>query len=236
MLLWSDKFRPLIYLSVSVTLLGVAGFAFLPDGQLRLIAGIFAMAGLGGAVTSARCGFAFAANNSERLIGMTVMFFSVAGIYYLSSTDYGVTFVTIILPVILAVLLTVCLLLFREKDFDVKKESDKTDAKGLYWALAFFIAYFAIDGYIWRLVDNTDTLNFAFMVAGMLIAGMVFFILLLLCKMNVWHIWNIFFLFAVVMAVLAVFERQMGTAVPHYLFSGLSLIRKELCSQRSLYR
>lgn len=238
MLLWSDKFKHLIRLSVVVMLVGFAGFVFLPNGIPHLIFGILAMAGLGGAVTSARCGFAFAANNAERLIGMTSIFFSVSVIYFLASIPQGEILVTKILPLILAVLLSVCLLLFKEKDFEVKKESTKADAKGLYWALALFIAYFAIDGYIWRLIDNTDIGNFAFTVIGMVVAGIIFFTALVLIRLNVWHLWNMFFLFTVIMAVLAAFTPQIGSAAPHYLFSGLSLLGWPLsiymlaCAQR----
>lgn len=238
MLLWSDKFKPLIYISAAVMLFGFAGFIFIPDGLLRLIFGIFAMSGLGGAVTCARCGFAFAANNAERLIGMTVMFFSVAGIYLMSSVSWAAQIVKVILPIVLAGLLTVCLFRFKENDFEVKKETTKTDVKGLYWALAFFIVYFAIDGYIWRLIDNAVFGEFVFVIIGMCLAGAVMFSLIVWCKLNVWHIWNIFFFFTISTAVLAVFSPQMGTVIPHYLFAGLSLIGWPLaiymlaCAQR----
>lgn len=229
MLLWSERFKPLIWISAAATLLGFVGYTFLPAGLLRLTFGIIAMAGLGGAVTSARCGFAFAANNAERLVGMCVMFFSTAVIYLLSSISAAASIVTTVLPVILAVLLTACLLLFKEKDFEVKKEATKGDAKGLYWAFALFLAYFAIDGYIWRQISFESTSLFVFVVIGMMLAGLMLFVSLVWGKLNVWHLWNIFFLFAVAMAILAVFAPQMGTSVPHYLFSGLSLIGWPLC-------
>lgn len=238
MLLWSDKFKSLVWVSSVIMLFGFTGFVLLPDGYLRLIFGIFAMAGLGGAVTSARCGFAFAANNAERLIGMTVMFFSVSVIYFLSSVNGGVYVITTVLPLMLSALLAVCLFLFKEKDFDVKKEATKGDAKGLYWAFAFFMVYFAIDGYLWRLIDTNNSPAFSYLIVGMVLAGMILFVLLVWGKLNVWPLWNIFFLFTVIMAVLAVFAPQIGSDVPHYLFSGLSLIGWPLsiymlaCAQR----
>lgn len=238
MLLWSDKFKPLIYISVAVMLVGFLGFVLIPGGSLQLIFGILAMGGLGGAVTSARCGFAFAANNVERLIGITAMFFSVAGVYLLSGFDFGAHIITTVFPLVFAVLLSVCLLLFKEKDFEVKTETTKADKKGMYWALAFFIVYFAIDAHIWKSVNDTVFSDFRFMIIGMCLAGVILFVSLAWWKLNVWHIWSLFFFFAVTMSVLAVFAPQMGTNIPHYLFAGLSLIGWPLaiymlaCAQR----
>lgn len=75
MLLWSDHFRRLVRGSVVLMACGYVPCLFLPDGTLRLCFGILGNIGLGGAVTSSRCGFAFACNNVERILGMVVMFF-----------------------------------------------------------------------------------------------------------------------------------------------------------------
>ncbi|MDR1131994.1 MAG: hypothetical protein LBL15_06210 [Oscillospiraceae bacterium] len=62
---------------------------------------VLAYAGLGGAVTSARCGYAFAANNAERLVGMVLMFVAVAVICFLGALHISGAAVTHILPVLL---------------------------------------------------------------------------------------------------------------------------------------
>ena len=238
MMLWSDRFRPLIHISVAMMLVGFAGFVLLPVSPLQLIFGILAVSGLGGAVTCARCGFAFAANNPERLIGITFMFFSVAGVYLLARFDFGAQIITTIFPLVLAVLLSICLLLFKGKDFEVKSEITKADKKGIYWALAFFIVYFALDAHILRSVNDTVFSDFLFFIIGMCLAGVILFVSFAWWKLNVWYIWNLFFFFAITMSVLAVFAPKMGTDVPHNLFAGLSLIGWPLaiymlaCAQR----
>jgi DNA-binding CsgD family transcriptional regulator len=224
MLLWSNRFKHLIHVSVVVMVTGFIPFLFLPDGYLRLAFAIVFFAGLGGAVTSARCGYAFAVNNVERLVGMMVMFGSVAVIYFLGALKVSGVVVTHILPILLLTALVICLLKFREGDLEAKEESTKADAKGLYWALAYMIAFFAIDGYNWGLVDVYFQSGYILLCVGMVIAGAVFFAVLAWFKRNVWHVWNLFFVFAAAMALSAVLTPRIGTAAPQYFFSGLSLI------------
>jgi DNA-binding CsgD family transcriptional regulator len=224
MLLWSNRFKHLVHISVAVMVVGFLPFLFLPDGYLRLVFAIVAYAGLGGAVTSARCGYAFAVNNIERLVGMMVMFGSVAIIYFLGALKVTGIAVTHILPILLLAALVICLLKFKEGDLEAKEESTKADAKGLYWALAYMIAFFAIDGYNWALVDADFQPGYILLCVGMVIAGVIFFAVLVWLKKNVWHVWNLFFVFAMVMAVLAVLAPRIGTVAPQYFFSGLSLI------------
>jgi DNA-binding CsgD family transcriptional regulator len=58
----------------------------------------------------------------------------------------------------------------------------------------------------------------------MVIAGIIFFAVLVWLQKSVWHVWNLFFVFTVAMAVLAVLTPRIGSAAPQYFFSGLSLI------------
>ena len=44
--------------------------------------------------------------------------------------------------------MAVCLLRFREEALELKTSSDTAGTKGLYWALVYFIAYFAVDRFI----------------------------------------------------------------------------------------
>ena len=57
MLLWSDRFRHLIFISIGVLIIGFIPLLFLPAGYPKLVFGIIAWTGLGGCVTSARCGY-----------------------------------------------------------------------------------------------------------------------------------------------------------------------------------
>lgn len=229
MLLWSERFKPLIWISVVVMVVGFVPMVFLPMGYGRFIFGCLALAGLGGAVTSARCGFAFAANNAERLIGMVLMFFSAAVVRFIALSGMTGVFMTHILPLLLAAALAFCLLRFREQDMDVKEVSTKSDSKGLYWALAYFIAFFGIDGYSGALIDMTAQGGYVWYILGMLIAGIVLFGTMVWLKLNIWNLWNLFFLFSIGMGLLAVFTPQIGTHIPASLFNGLSCIGWPLC-------
>lgn len=229
MLLWSSRFKNLIRVSVGIMIAGFIPFAFLPLGYARLGFGILFYIGLGGAVTSARCGYAFATNNAEKLFGMIFMFFSVAVMRFVNSRGADGIFVSYILPFLLLAALSVCLLMFRENDFEVKAESTKSDAKGLYWALAFFIAYFAIDGFNAALVDSSFRDEYVFLFIGMLLAGLLLFMSLTRFRFSTWHIWNLFFVFSVGMGLFAAFASQLGTLKPEYFFCGLSLMGWPLC-------
>ena len=178
MLCWSPRFKPLILLSSGLFAAGFIPALFLPEGVLRLIFACAGMFGLGGAVSACRCGYAFVSNNSERLTGMSLMIILVALIH---RTDWAGTenaFTNQVLPIIVIALLIFCLLRFKEEDFDVREETGPEDKKGLYWAFAFFTAYFAIDGFIYDLANTSIETKPTFMFAGLIIAGIMLFIML----------------------------------------------------------
>lgn len=229
MLLWSKRFKPLIWISVSVMILGFVPFILMPESDLRLLFAVIAYAGLGGAVTSARCGYAFAINNAERFVGILFMFLACTVVRQVNDETANELFWAQILPMLLVIALSVCLILFREKDLEVKEESSKTDAKAMYWALAYFIMYFAVDGFTWSLLDSSLRSEYNWLLAGTLISAALLVIMLVVLKLNVWHIWNVFFISTLIMAVFAVLSGQMGTSKPHYFFSGLSIIGWPLC-------
>ena len=222
MLLWSKRFKPLVWVSVIVMILGFVPYILLPESSYRLLFGILAYSGLGGAVTSARCGYAFAINNAERLIGMLFMFFSCAVIRYIDADDANPVFSAQVLPMLLLIALSICLIMFKEKDLEVKEESSKSDANAMYWALAYFMMYFTIDGYNWGLLDSDNRPEYKWLLAGLLIAGAVLVLMMTVLKLNVWHVWNLFFVVTVAMAILLILADRIGSYKPQYFFSGLS--------------
>lgn len=222
MLAWGNRFRGLLRLSVGLMVLGFFPFVLLPMGLPRAICALVFYIGLGGAVTGARCGFAFAANNSERLLGMVGMFLAVAGLRFVRSLGAEGAFVTYVLPLCLLAGLCWCLLQFREEDFSVKEEAG--DKKGLYWAFAFFALYFAFDGYNAALVEGYRNPDFLYFFLGMLAAAGLLFACLGHYRINPWHLWNVFFLASFGMGLLAHFAPQLGTQKPQYLFGGLSML------------
>lgn len=222
MLLWSKRFKPLVWASVSVMVLGFVPYILLPESDLRLVFAIVAYAGLGGAVTSARCGFAFAVNNAERLVGMVIMFFSCAVVRYIDADTANPVFWAQVLPMLLVIALSICLIMFREKDLEVRESSDKADAGAMYWALAYFMMYFTVDGYMWGILDSDNRAEYKFLLAGLFIAGAVLVLMMTVLKLNVWHVWNFFFAVTVAMALFTVFADRIGSRKPQYFFSGLA--------------
>lgn len=224
MLLWSKRFKHLVYISVAVMLAGFLPFIFLPEGHVRLAFAVLAFAGLGGAVSAARCGYAFAANNAERLVGMLIVMGISAAFYFMKAMKAGGPLVTQLLPLLVLGVLAFCLLKFKEKDLEAKEESTQTDAKGLYWALAYFIAYFAFRGYIGNQATQRSSLDYTLLGVGLLVSILIFAAVLVFVRKSIWHIWNLFFLFSILAAVFALFRPQMGTDAPFYLFNGLHII------------
>ena len=222
MLLWSERFRHLIRISVAVTLAGFVPLLFLPEGIARLLFGLLAMTGLGGAVTCARCGFAFAANNAERLLGMFFASFGVAGVMLLDALQIRKWFAALLLPALLLAFLSGCLLRFRESDLEVKPESNKADAKGLYWALVLMMAYMGMDGYIFGLIDMQNRMGCLLFIVGFLVAVCFLFVTFVWLRINVWHLWTLFFVFSTTMAILAIAAPQPGSALPLHFFCGLA--------------
>ncbi|MBO4749086.1 MAG: helix-turn-helix transcriptional regulator [Lachnospiraceae bacterium] len=230
MLLWNDHFKHLLRISVVIMLLGfLSAMIVSPSGKPYLLLCMIGYAGLGGAVTSARCGFAFVANNAERLFGMLIMFLGNAAVYFLDSVLPEGCFVEIVIILFFLGSLAFLLLTYKEEDFEVKKETTKADTKGIYWALAYFIAYFMIDGYVWNLVDYSKTSQYRVICLGMLFAAGILVLLLANLKLNVWHAWNVFFVFAVIMSLFAIFAPSIGTDYPEYFMIGLTLMGWPLC-------
>ncbi len=229
MLLWSRRFKHLVWISVLVMIAGFVPFILLPDSDFRLLYSVTAYAGLGGAVTSARCGYAFALNNAERLLGIVIMYLSCTVVRYIDTSNFNELWWAQVLPMLLVIALSVCLIMFREKDLEVKEESSSADAKSMYWALAYFIMYFAVDGYTFALLDSSNRPAYKFLLAGTLLSATLLIVMLAVLRLNVWHVWNVFFVSTLVMAVLAVLTKQIGSACPHYFVSGLSLTGWPLC-------
>lgn len=229
MLLWSKRFKKLVNIAVIIMVVGYIPFLLLPVGTLRTVFALLLYIGLGGAVTSCRCGFAFAANNAERFVSMLINFFSCAIIRYVRSLGADGFFVTYILPSLLLVGMCVCLMLFKEDDFEVREEADKKCEKGLLWAFALFTLYFGVDSYNASLVTGKNNPDFLLFFIGMVIAGAILFIAIAKFKLNTWHIWNVFFIAAFCMGLFAYFAPQLKTEKPEYFSAGLSMIGWPLC-------
>jgi DNA-binding CsgD family transcriptional regulator len=229
MLLWSERFRHLIYVSLTVVVLGFVLFYVAPGGVPKLLCSVIMMSGLGGCVTSARCGFAFAANNTERLLGVVVALGGRAIMNFVDAllpddSFWDTALFGYIFPTLFLGGLVVCLLRFREADLEVKEKATPDDSRGLYWALAIFIAYFALEGYS-GFIEDTGYANDIFLSGlGKLVAIALFMVVLLLLKKNIWHIWNLFFAIFIAAAVLATFSHGPGVNASIHFLLGISEI------------
>ena len=229
MLIWTEKFRALLRTSALVMLLGFVPYIFLPQGRTRFLCGLLGYAGLGGAVTGARCGYAFAANNEERFLGILFVFFSVMLARLAKALGANGIIITYILPLTLLLLLFFCLIRFREEDFEVKQEETEEDTKGLYWAFAYFVIYFAVDGYIGELSDSACQSDYLFVIMGMAFAGILLISVLRRLALNTWHLWNLFFFSSIGMGLFAFIAPKIGTLKPMNFFCGLTYIGWPLC-------
>ncbi|MBP5781007.1 MAG: helix-turn-helix transcriptional regulator [Clostridia bacterium] len=229
MLCWSQRFKPLIWLSSGLFAAGFIPALFIQKDILRLIFICIGMFGLGGAVSACRCGYAFVCNNKERLTGMSLMIILVALIHRIDWLGIENAFTNQVLPIIVITLLVFCLLRFKEEDFDVKEETGPEDSKGLYWAFAFFTAYFAIDGFIYDLANTSRETKPIFMFAGLIIAGIVLFIMLGKLKLNVQHVWDLFFVLLLFGTVLVVIRPYFTMPGVQNLVLGMSVIGWPLC-------
>lgn len=206
MLLWSNKFRPLIYISVVITVAGFLAFFFVSGGIPKLLCAVLAMTGLGGCVTAARCGFAFAANNAERLLGVVLLLGGRAALDLLDAAfpdgTIGDDMVFLyVYPAITLAGMVFCLLRFKEGDLEFKETSTPEDRKGLYWALAIFITFFALEGYRRFMLGAGSAYNVFINGMGTLVT-IVLLVLIMRIKRNIWHAWNLFLVVAISMALL----------------------------------
>ena len=229
MLCWSPRFKPLIWVSSGLFAAGFIPALFLQEDIMRLVFSCVGMFGLGGAVSACRCGYAFVCNNSERLTGMSLMIILVAIIHRTDWSGIENAFTNQVLPIIVIALLVFCLLRFKEEDFDVKEETGPEDSKGLYWAFAFFTAYFAIDGFIYDLANISREMKPTFMFAGLIIAGIVFFVMIGRLKLNVQHVWDLFFVLLLFGTVLVVIRPYFTMSGVQNLVLGMSVIGWPLC-------
>ncbi len=226
MLLWSAKFRRLIHISLAVTLAGFAAFLFVPTGIPKLVCAVLTMAGLGGCVTSARCGFAFAANNPERLLGVVLALGGRAAMKFVDiifpdGQFWDDFFFYYAFPILFLAGLAVCLLRFKQADLEVKEQASVEDKRGLYWAFAIFIAYFAIEGYTIHMLNTSYAPRALLRAMGEIIAIALFVLVLFFLKKNIWHIWNVFFAVCIVTAVFAALPRPPFLEGPIHILLGV---------------
>ncbi len=169
MLLWSDRFKWLVRVSSGVALLTIVPLAFLPDGVPKSIFAIICWGGLGGCVTASRVGFAFAANNVERLVAVFSAFI-VTDIFYIFRGFYIQSVVlTAVLPIIFVVGITVCLNLYREDEVVAKEHASPSDRRTVFIAMAYMIAYYSIEGFMVHLMKYHRGNGIAFVGVGSLI-------------------------------------------------------------------
>jgi DNA-binding CsgD family transcriptional regulator len=243
MLLWSKRFKHLIYISIATTVLGFLAFMFIPGGIPKLLCAVLTMAGLGGCVTSARCGFAFASNNSERLLGVVL---ALGGRMILNFLDailpdgsFGDNILFMyIYPGLALAGLVFCLLRFRESDLEVKEQVTSADKKGLYWAFVIFTVFFALEGYTGFMDNNSFAYSDLLDGVGKLLAIALFVFILLLLKKTIWHTWNLFLVIAIAAAALANLGGGSLVDIPLHLFLGvyeigwMAVIYILACAQR----
>ncbi|MCL2124987.1 MAG: helix-turn-helix transcriptional regulator [Oscillospiraceae bacterium] len=227
MLLWTDKFKRLIHVSLAVTVIGFAAFLLLPDGIPKLLCAVATMTGLGGCVTSARCGFAFGANNTERLLSVVIALGGRALLGFIDAVFPDGAFWDNFLfyyafPIIFLAAMVFCLLRFRESDLEAKEDANNEERFGLYWAFAIFIAFFAIEGYSRFMYINSYAPAAALYAGGQLVAAALFIVILFRLKKNIWHIWNLFFGICIIMSLLAAFGRNGNTNAPVHVLLGIS--------------
>ncbi|NLW78941.1 MAG: helix-turn-helix transcriptional regulator [Ruminococcaceae bacterium] len=220
MLLWSTRFKPLIRVSSAVLLIGLIPFLFLPPGIPKVIFACVAWAGLGGCQTAARCGFAFAANNAERLVCMFITTVVTGGYYFLQGLGVTNIFFTHILPMILGLGLVISQNLYRENEVVAVEETSPSDRRIVYFAMGYMIVYYATDAFVQA---GTGT-GLALLGLGYALSGILFAAILLLLKKSVWHVWNFFFALLILRSLLGVLPGQAALLVPERFLSGLSCI------------
>lgn len=220
MLLWNPKFKPLIYISSVICLAGLVPCLILPFSNIQIVFAAIALFGLGGVVTCSRCGFAFATNNSEKAIGLVAMFVVDRLIRILRNLGYRGTFLTIILPIMLCICLITCLMLYKEEDLQVLERSSKSDVKGLYWALAYFIFFFVVDGELAVFVKGSGF--FGVGVAGTYIGITVLALLLFVFKLNSFHVWNVFFVVTALAFLTVAMQPFFNIGAVYYLSAGMT--------------
>lgn len=218
MLLWSDDFKKLIYISVLICGLGLIPVLFIPAGIVKVIFTAITFTGLGGVVTCSRCGFAFATNNSEKAFGLIAMYIIDKLIRILEGIGVRGVFMEVLLPLLLFTAIVLCLVSYEKSEFEVVRNSTKNDAKGLYWALAYFILYFMADGKTPGF--KTTGINLRMAIIGMVLGITVFTVMLYVFKLNSYHAWSVFFVTMGVFFLVKAFRVENEALNPFYYFIG----------------
>lgn len=221
-LLWNERFRKLIYISASILLLGLVPALVLPVGPVQIAGFVVAMTGLGCVASCARCGFAYGTNNSEKAFGLFLAYFSDKTIRILRAVEVKNIFLSVILPFALFAALFACMYLFKESELEYVRESSKKDAKGLYWALAYYIVYFMVDG---KMVSYGTSIEYGFFseaIIGTIAGIVVLFLILFVFRLNSYHAWNIFFLAVVITFLSAALTPIANTLSTYFLFGNFN--------------
>jgi DNA-binding CsgD family transcriptional regulator len=122
--------------------------------------------------------------------------------------------------------LAVTLNLFRENDLVAKNDPElrPSDRRAVFVAMAYMIAYYAIDGYAYELIQDDYAAGMVIVGVGGMSAIVLFLVIHALFKKSVWHMWNLVCVFAIAMTSLSVFPAASGTIALRHFVIGMSII------------
>ena len=222
-LLWSNRFKPLTYISSVIMLGAFFPWLFLQGGAAKSVCEIIFWAGLGGCAAASRFGFGFAANNTERLTGVLLTFFSSSVMYMLKGLGVESVLISYVLPVLLIVGMAVAMYMYKEEDIVANEAPQPTDRRTVLLAMAYMTAVYAADAFLSSTIEINNSMGFVMIGVGgvsvvlLIIAIRVFF------KTGIWHMWNLYFAIVITMAVITAVSPAYGLSLPKHFFIGMQI-------------
>ncbi len=206
--------------STLVTLLGFAGWSFLPWSMGKLIAVTFCWAGLGGCAAGAVYAYAFVLQNAERFYGALLITLSQGLLLLAYYFNIRNAFLENILPTLIVAAITVCMCFFREADFpDISTPPAPQVPKGKYVILVCCGCFFTISVLGELLMRLYNLKNYRLYAVGIALSVVSTILLQFLFRRSVWHIWNLFLIGSVLSSPLMVFTQEgWALAVGAFLF------------------
>ena len=222
-LLWPIKSNWFVKISPVVMFISVMCWLLVPVDIVKMMSMILCFLSLGAYAGAARYAYAYATNNAEKIIG-AILITALNGTFrFLYGLGIENFFLSVLVPCILAAGLVATMIFYRTGEVKAPKETEPKNKITVYMAMAYMVAYFAVDMCFTFLPSHSTSL-YVFNGSGFFIGVAIFIIIHIFFKRSIWHVWNVFFITSIITVLFGIFPENALSAQLSALFGGIRWI------------
>lgn len=204
-------------LMAGICVCGIFAYIYLPHGNAELFCALACWIGVGGLMAFAMYVFAFILNNTERLFGLLLAFFSHGVFMIFMGMGISNFFLTDLLPGMLTLAVAICVFLSDINRFPIPEKRDEPPHPSIWLAMIFFAVSFLVDSTSSFLFTQLSDSYQVFDGIGIFAAIIISVIIQIRLKHSVWHLWNLFFIVAFLAHLLTLCENTAIIKIAFFL-------------------